>query len=96
MPTVGIEPFSIDTMNFTQWLQAVFIPRFGLLLATGQALPDKLAIYPMAEVYFLQANKDGFNAETIAPVLQIIKKIDAEFTQASQMAQKQRAGGRLK
>ncbi len=84
LPPVGVEPFSIDTMNFPQWLQAVFIPRFNELISTKRTLPQKLALSPMAEVYFLQTTKTAFETKKITPVLLIIRQIDAAFEYAAQ------------
>ena len=46
------EPFCIDTLNFAQWLQHVFLPNMYHLLAEGMALPTQCSIAPMAEDYF--------------------------------------------
>lgn len=46
------QPFAVDTLEFHQWLQFILLVRFRNMLATGQALPTAVAIYPMAtEVY---------------------------------------------
>lgn len=42
-------PFFADQMNFTEWLQWVFIARFHALIAGGHPLPEKCSIAPMAE-----------------------------------------------
>jgi uncharacterized protein YqcC (DUF446 family) len=46
------QPFCIDTMNFPQWLQFVFLPSMYSLLETDQPLPGECGIAPMAEEYF--------------------------------------------
>jgi uncharacterized protein YqcC (DUF446 family) len=46
------QPFCIDTLNFTQWLQFVFLPTLYGLIETGQSLPTACAVTPMAEEYF--------------------------------------------
>ena len=46
------QPFSIDTLNFAQWLQHIFVPTMYGLLESGQRLPTECAIAPMAEEYF--------------------------------------------
>lgn len=43
-------PFAIDTMEITDWLQFIFIPRMHLLLAEQAQLPIACAIAPAAEV----------------------------------------------
>lgn len=46
------QPFSIDTLNFAQWLQFIFIPRMYLLIEAEAPLPSNCGIAPMAEEYF--------------------------------------------
>lgn len=46
------QPFSVDTLNFAQWLQFVFIPRMHFLVAQQVALPNACGITPMAQEYF--------------------------------------------
>jgi uncharacterized protein YqcC (DUF446 family) len=46
------QPFCIDTLNFAQWLQHIFLPTMYRLLEDGQPLPTECAIAPMAEEYF--------------------------------------------
>ena len=43
------QPFAMDTMDFEQWLQFIFMPTLYQLLETGAALPERCAITPMAE-----------------------------------------------
>lgn len=42
-------PFFADTMNFTQWLQWVFIARFRAILDGGHPLPAQCDVAPLAE-----------------------------------------------
>jgi len=46
------EPFAIDTLNFDQWLQFIFIEKMTYLLQLNLALPRAMAITPMATEYF--------------------------------------------
>lgn len=46
------QPFAIDTLNFAQWLQFIFIPRMQFLIGHQQDLPRASGIAPMAEEYF--------------------------------------------
>ncbi len=48
----SVEPFCIDTLDFPQWLQWVFLPRMHSLLESQKPLPEKCEIAPMAEEYF--------------------------------------------
>jgi uncharacterized protein YqcC (DUF446 family) len=43
------EPFCVDTLDFNQWLQFIFLPRMHQLIEAQQALPGACSIAPMAE-----------------------------------------------
>jgi uncharacterized protein YqcC (DUF446 family) len=45
----SVEPFAVDTMDFQQWLQFVFLPRMHVVLDAGAPLPAKCDITAMAE-----------------------------------------------
>ena len=45
----SIQPFCIDTLDFDQWLQWVFLPRMKQILELQQPLPSKSGIHPYAE-----------------------------------------------
>ena len=45
------QPFAVDTLQFNQWLQFVFIPRMHALLDAEQTLPGPCGIAPMAEEF---------------------------------------------
>ena len=49
---VSTEPFAIDKMSFSQWLQFVFLPRMYALVESEASLPDNCSIAPMAEEFF--------------------------------------------
>jgi uncharacterized protein YqcC (DUF446 family) len=46
------QPFCIDTLEFTEWLQFVFLERMRFIVEQGQGLPAGSGIAPMAEEYF--------------------------------------------
>jgi uncharacterized protein YqcC (DUF446 family) len=46
------QPFAVDTLNFQQWLQFVFIPKMHFLVVQQSDLPKACGIAPMAEAYF--------------------------------------------
>ena len=46
------QPFCIDTLDFNQWLQFIFLPTMYAILEEGRDLPSECAIAPMAEEYF--------------------------------------------
>lgn len=41
------QPFCVDTLEFQQWLQFVFIPRLRSLAEAGQPLPSQCNVAPM-------------------------------------------------
>lgn len=45
----SVEPFCVDSMDFQQWLQFVFLPRMQALLGTRGQLPLQCDIATMAE-----------------------------------------------
>lgn len=64
------EPFSIDTLCFTQWLQFIFIEKMRQLLQQNQPLPSAMEIAPMASEYFkMQQLNSG-------EILNLITRID--------------------
>jgi len=46
------QPFAIDTLNFPQWLQFIFIPRLYVMVEQQLPLPKVSGVKPMAEEYF--------------------------------------------
>lgn len=53
------QPFCLDTMEFTQWLQFVFLQKMKALVESGQPLPSVSGIAPMAEEYFRGRAQSG-------------------------------------
>lgn len=53
------EPFCLDTMEFTEWLQFVFLERMKLLVEAGHPLPSASGIAPMAEEHFRVREQSG-------------------------------------
>ncbi|MEX2961369.1 YqcC family protein [Microbulbifer sp. TYP-18] len=54
------EPFCLDTLTLPQWLQFVFLPRMRQLVESGQPLPQRCGIAPVAEEFF--ENSGRFHA----------------------------------
>ncbi|RYY73401.1 MAG: YqcC family protein [Gammaproteobacteria bacterium] len=50
------QPFAIDTLNFPQWLQFIFVPRLYLMAEQRLSLPRVSGVKPMAEEYFRVLN----------------------------------------
>lgn len=46
------QPFCVDTLTLPQWLQFIFLPTVYGLLESGEALPERCGIAPMAEEFF--------------------------------------------
>ncbi len=53
------EPFCLDTLAFTQWIQFVFLERMKLIIENGHPLPLVSGIAPMAEEYFRGRPESG-------------------------------------
>ncbi len=52
------QPFCIDTLEFHQWLQFIFIEKMQLLIEHKQTLPNNLALMPLAEEIYKQTEFD--------------------------------------
>jgi uncharacterized protein YqcC (DUF446 family) len=68
------EPFAVDTLNFPQWLQFIFLPRLHYMVRERLQLPTRCDVAPMAEQYFSEVNLNS-NA-----IIMHIKKIDVLLT----------------
>lgn len=55
------QPFALDTMSPTEWLQWIFIPRMHALIECGEMLPSKISITP----YLEEALKDMANLDKL-------------------------------
>lgn len=53
------QPFCIDTLEFTEWLQFVFLARMKIIVEQGHGLPAVSGIAPMAEEYFRGRPESG-------------------------------------
>ena len=68
-------PFFYDTMNFSQWLQWVFVARFRAILEGAHQLPPNCEVAPMAEEYFKEL--DVYSA----PILGLLRRFDEQFSE---------------
>ncbi|HIP52441.1 MAG TPA: YqcC family protein [Chromatiales bacterium] len=50
----SVVPFCYDTLEFTQWLQWVFVPKTRAIMDRGMPLPAKSEIAPLAEMSFAE------------------------------------------
>jgi uncharacterized protein YqcC (DUF446 family) len=46
------EPFCVDTLDFDQWLQWIFLPRMKTILEQDLALPSASGILEMAQMVY--------------------------------------------
>lgn len=53
------KPFCLDTLEFTEWLQFIFLPKMKALVEQGQGLPDVSGMAPMAEEHFQGRAESG-------------------------------------
>lgn len=70
------EPFAVDKLSFSQWLQFIFLPRLESLIETQAPLPERCNIEPMAEEFF---KREAINS---AALLKHLAAIDQLITQA--------------
>ncbi|HEY5717796.1 MAG TPA: YqcC family protein [Motiliproteus sp.] len=67
-------PFCIDTLNLSEWIQWLMIPRIHSLLDNDQALPTSCNVRAIAEESFKQLEQD------INELLHLIEEIDSLIT----------------
>ena len=72
------QPFAVDTLTLSQWLQFVFLPTLYQRIELNQTLPQRCGIAPMAQEYYR-----GSNLAT-APLLQALRQIDVILTPAEE------------
>lgn len=53
------QPFCIDTLEFTQWIQFVFVERMKVIIENDHPLPAVSGIAPMAEEHFRGRPESG-------------------------------------
>ena len=64
------QPFALDTMQPTEWLQRIFIPRMYALLESQAPLPSQIAISPYLEEAL---KEEDYLAELLIPIIEIEK-----------------------
>jgi uncharacterized protein YqcC (DUF446 family) len=55
----SVEPFAVDTLDFEQWLQWIFLPRMKAILEQDLPLPNASGIQEMAEMVFAARDVQG-------------------------------------
>lgn len=66
------QPFCLDTMNFSEWLQFVFIPRMQAILEDNLELPRLTkgqGIEPMANEFYTKTEADR-------AIIDLIRQLD--------------------
>lgn len=53
------KPFAVDTLEFTQWLQFVFVRRMKVMIENEHPLPQVSGMAPMAEEHFRGRSEPG-------------------------------------
>jgi len=64
------EPFCIDQLDLSQWLQWIFIPKMLFLIENQKPLPEFCGIFEVAEEAFSGMKQD------MNETLRLIKEID--------------------
>lgn len=59
------KPFALDTLQATQWLQWVFMPKIRTLIASQSEVPMGFEVTP----YFEQAMVDKDHRDALLPIL---------------------------
>lgn len=52
------EPFCVDSLEFEQWLQWIFLPRMKLILENDLPLPNASGILEMAEMVYATRQRE--------------------------------------
>ena len=68
------QPFALDALEFEEWLQFIFLPTIYSLLESGNALPERCAIAPMAEETL------GKRALSTEPLISTLRELDQLIT----------------
>ncbi len=66
------QPFAVDTLDFDQWLQWLFLPRMHDLLVHQLPLPRDCCIRPMAEEVY---RADGIGGDRIIAIVGHIDRL---------------------
>lgn len=68
------QPFALDTLDFHQWLQFIFIEKMLIIANNQLTMPSQLCLTPIAQEAF-----SGQTSEKIVNILSAIKCIDQLF-----------------
>ncbi len=59
------EPFCVDTLEFEQWLQWIFLPRMKHILEQDMPLPNASGILEMAEMVYTTRQRETQNLQRL-------------------------------
>ncbi len=59
------EPFCVDTLDFDQWLQWIFLPRMKVILEQNLALPNASGILEMAQMVYASRAEETRNLQAL-------------------------------
>lgn len=68
------EPFCVDTLAFTEWIQWLLLPKLRLMIKQDMALPQNSNIHVMAEEALKLTHANS------ATLLDLIKQLDQALT----------------
>ena len=71
------EPFCVDTLDFDQWLQWIFLPRMKVILEQNQPLPNASGILEMAQMVY------AGRAQETRHLQALLAQFDALITQSA-------------
>jgi uncharacterized protein YqcC (DUF446 family) len=71
------EPFCVDTLDFDQWLQWIFLPRMKTILEQDLTLPTASGILEMAQMVY------AGNAREAATLLGLLRDFDRLITESA-------------
>ncbi|MED5524474.1 MAG: YqcC family protein [Pseudomonadota bacterium] len=63
------EPFAVDTLDFEQWVQFIYLPKLKVLIGENQA-PSNVSVCPMAEESWRH------HGSRLMPLLELIADLD--------------------
>ncbi len=67
------EPFCVDTLTFTEWLQWIYIPRLRAIIEQQAPLPKGAQVHPYAEEALAATRVDG------ARILDVVARLDSSM-----------------
>jgi len=61
----SVEPFCVDTLEFEQWLQWIFLPRMKQILEENLPLPNASGILAMAQMVYASRPGHGVGLQQL-------------------------------